>query len=106
MAKEPMNMYIEKQGAEFVVGLETMELPESLAGMENVFDIKIINNTDYNLTNLKIESGREDVHVKHPDKLDAKQSAEGTITFECSKAEDTEYAQLPFKVTAFGRKRG
>ena len=103
---EPLNMYIEKHGTEFVVGFETMELPESLAGMENVFDIKIINNTDYNLTDLKITSARNDVHVKHPDKLDAKASAGGSITFECPKEEDGEYAEMPFRIQAYGRKQG
>lgn len=103
---EPINMYIEKQGAEFVVGFESMELPESLAGMENVFDVKIINNTEYDLTNLKITSSRNDIHIKHADILGAKANTIGTITFECSKNEDGEYAEIPLKVTAYGRKRG
>ena len=95
---------ITKIGDNFEIDQMAIELPESIAGMENIHDVRFVNNTGYNLSEIKIWSERNDVQVKHPQTLQAGTDVGGQVVFACPKSEDEPFATIPLKITAIGRK--
>ena len=103
---EPVDLYIERPGNKFVIAFKDGELPESVAGRENILDIHLINNTDFNLSKIKILSTRKDVRVQYPEELLAHQDINGVITYECPEDEEGPFADINLVIQCEARKRG
>lgn len=86
--------------------IDPFTLPDSMAGMENVFDLEIINDTPYDLMSMKIKPQRNDVELKHPDSLKAKHKASGILTFNCPEGIEEDEVEIQLMFYGLGRKSG
>ena len=100
---EPVDLYIELAGKRFVLAFKDGELPESVAGRENVHKVRFVNNTDFNLSSIKIASPLPNIRAEYPDTLRAKTTKEGTITIELSDEVEGAFADIPLVIQCEAR---
>lgn len=84
--------------------IDSTELPESTAGLQNTHDITIHNDTDYNITELKIKPNRDDCELKHGQQIKSKGSINGQLIFECSEDIEEDEVEIALTVSGVGSK--
>ena len=94
---------IKRQHGKWILEPSTIILDEATAGLENVGILKLINDTDFKISDVNIKSTRSDCVFEHIALIMPHQSAQTSITFSCPEEEDGP-VNIGLKIMATGRR--
>ena len=96
-------VHITRDGTKFKVS--DIELPDSTAGEENIYEIQIVNNTNYDIENFKIVPKSPFCTVTHGKLIMANSTSNGKLIFKCPDEIESDVVQLEFEVEGLGKLR-
>ena len=93
-----------EQSGRFVLENNESILPDTMAGLENVYEIELKNTTNYTIYDAKVEVNRKDCAVEYPKQINPNSSYKIKLTYSCPQTIDEDAFAVQFTFTGKSKK--